>query len=83
MKTILKFKSLFAVLAFLTIAMSSINATSLGGVSTCGIGEYEEMILPIICPKCKGNKWLVAEDGTGSVYHVLCPNCGHEFFPGE
>lgn len=81
MKAILKFKPLFVVLAFMTIAVSSINAASYAGSSSRGIGEYELMTLPVVCPNCGSHEWFVAEDGIGSVYHMLCAMCGHNVFP--
>lgn len=81
MKAILKFKPLLIILAFMIMVVSSANATSYVGNSSRGIGEYELMILPVVCPICGSHEWFVAEDGTGSVYHILCAKCGHNEFP--
>ena len=79
MKAILKFKPLFIVLAFMTIAMSSINATGITYiVKTDGVFDYELSDMP--CVMCGSMTWWEAFDQFGNKYHGICKTCLHQEF---
>ncbi len=79
MKAILKFKPLLVVLAFMTIAMSSINAAGISnGVETDGVFDYELSDKP--CVMCGCMTWLEAFDQFGNKYHGICKTCLHQDF---
>ncbi len=81
MKAILKFKPLFIVLAFMTIAMSSINAAGISGTFQADDVFQYHPVPSFVCPGC-GQKgfWEIAFDQNDNPYHGICTSCGFEKF---